>query len=120
MPDFNSEEESLGQQQQQGVDFNSRLSSSIVDTGSLVAAIALRIRQSLELEVILQQTVAEVRKFLQTDRVLVYRFEPDFSGVVVVESVQESNLGVLGHKSLHDPCFVEKYIAEYSQGRIHA
>lgn len=56
----------------------------------LVAAIALRIRQSLELDLILNQTVEEVRQFLKTDRVLVYRFEPDWSGLVVVESVVDS------------------------------
>ncbi|MEH2358658.1 ATP-binding protein [Nostoc sp.] len=46
-----------------------------------------RIRQSLELPAILSGTVAEVRTFLGTDRVKVYRFDPDASGEVVAESV---------------------------------
>ena len=46
-----------------------------------------RIRQSLELETILMSTAAELRSFLQTDRVKVYRFEADGSGEVVAESV---------------------------------
>ncbi|MGC9502863.1 GAF domain-containing protein [Baaleninema sp.] len=59
----------------------------------LVSAIAQRIRQSLNLEDILQTTVTEVRQFLQSDRVLIYRFDedpaedPDCPGVVAVESV---------------------------------
>lgn len=46
-----------------------------------------RIRQSLELLAILSGTVAEVRTFLGTDRVMVYRFDLDSSGEVVAESV---------------------------------
>ncbi|MHC5936577.1 ATP-binding protein [Nostoc sp.] len=46
-----------------------------------------RIRQSLELPAILSGTVAEVRTFLGTDRVKVYRFDADASGEVVAESV---------------------------------
>jgi PAS domain S-box-containing protein len=45
-----------------------------------------RIRQSLELSVILSGATAEVRSFLGTDRVKVYQFKPDGSGEVVAES----------------------------------
>lgn len=45
-----------------------------------------RIRQSLELSVILSGTTAEVRSFLRTDRVKIYQFKPDGSGEVVAES----------------------------------
>lgn len=51
-----------------------------------------RIRQSLELPAILAGTVAEVRAFLGTDRVKVYRFHDDDSGEVVAESVQKKHL----------------------------
>jgi light-regulated signal transduction histidine kinase (bacteriophytochrome) len=51
-----------------------------------------RIRQSLELPEILAGTVAEVRAFLGTDRVKVYRFDADASGEVVAESVNEKSL----------------------------
>ncbi|MEO0925365.1 MAG: GAF domain-containing sensor histidine kinase [Cyanobacteria bacterium J06643_13] len=118
MPDFNLEKESTAQLPQKQTDVNLRLSPSTADTGNLVAAIALRIRQSLDLELILQQIVSEVRQFMQVDRVLIYRFEPDFSGVVVVESVLEADLSIFGHQSLHDPCFVEKYITKYPRGKI--
>ncbi len=47
-----------------------------------------RIRQSLELSSILSGTVAEVRNFLASDRVMIYQFQADESGEVVAESVQ--------------------------------
>ena len=51
-----------------------------------------RIRQSLELSVILSSTVAEVRAFLNTDRVKIYQFAPDSTGEVVAESVNTDKL----------------------------
>ena len=85
---------------------------------NIVAAIALRIRQSLDLEVILDRTVAEVRQFLNTDRVLIYRFEPDWSGVIVVESIRNSVQSVFGLK-IKDPCFTEQHLDRYKQGGVH-
>lgn len=88
------------------------------EKANLLAAIALRIRQSLELEVILNQTVAEVRQFLETDRVLIYRFEPDWSGVIVVESVKHKSQSVVEFK-IEDPCFAAEHIDNYRHGKIH-
>ncbi|MGF1539823.1 MAG: ATP-binding protein [Pleurocapsa sp.] len=51
-----------------------------------------RIRQSLELSVILSGATAEVRSFLAIDRVKIYQFEPDGSGKVVAESVCKQKL----------------------------
>lgn len=58
----------------------------------LLHRIANRIRQSLELKEILTATVAEVRSFLGTDRVKVYQFNADSSGVVIAESLQLDRL----------------------------
>ncbi|MDX2241837.1 MAG: GAF domain-containing protein [Leptolyngbyaceae cyanobacterium bins.302] len=52
----------------------------------LLGAIALRIRESLDLEEILHRTVDEIRQFLQTDRVLIYQFDGPH-GVLVAASV---------------------------------
>jgi len=57
-----------------------------------VVEIAQRIRQSLALGKFLSTTVSEVRQFLQTERVFIYRFEPDWGGVVVVNLVPTGNL----------------------------
>ncbi|HBE19275.1 MAG TPA: hypothetical protein DEG17_02040 [Cyanobacteria bacterium UBA11149] len=85
----------------------------------LINSISLRIRQSLELDEILNTTVTEVRQFLATDRVLIYRFNPDWSGIVVVESV-DKNLKVVWGTTIHDPCFGEAYSLTYQQGHISA
>lgn len=59
---------------------------------SLLNRITTRIRQSLELNEILSATVAEVRAFLGTDRVKVYKFFPDGHGLVIAESIREDHL----------------------------
>ena len=84
----------------------------------LISAIALRIRESLELEEILNTTVTQVRQFLQTDRVVIYRFNPDWSGVMAVESVVEPWQSVQGTE-FKDPTFIENYLEAYQRGRIH-
>ena len=53
----------------------------------MVQGITHRIRQSLDLSQILETTVAEVRQFLDVDRVLIYQFNPSQSPVVTAESV---------------------------------
>ncbi len=83
----------------------------------LVNSIALRIRESLRLEQVLQRTVEEVREFLQTDRVLIYKFLPDFSGVMVAESVLPTYRVCL-NLQVEDVCFGENYLQPYCQGRV--
>ncbi|MGA7933657.1 MAG: GAF domain-containing protein [Kovacikia sp.] len=85
----------------------------------LVSRIAERIHQSLDLQEILSTTAADVRQFLQTDRVIVYRFEPNWSGTVAVESVGEKWISILG-TTIKDPCFEKLYGKNYEQGRIQA
>lgn len=85
----------------------------------LVAEIALRIRQSLDLESILNTTVAEVRQLIEADRVLIYRFEPNWSGIVTNESVSNSQWSIR-HKVIKDYCFEQAWIEPYQQGHIHA
>ncbi len=85
----------------------------------LIAGMCDRIRQSLHLGEILNTTAEEVRQFLKTDRVLIYRFEPDWSGTVVVESVASEYRATLG-MLIHDPCFGKSQVQPYQHGRIRA
>jgi diguanylate cyclase (GGDEF)-like protein len=85
----------------------------------LVMQIAQRIRQSLALEEILNTTVEEVRQFLQTDRVIIYRFKPDWSGVVAVESVAPGWMPIM-RTTIDEPCFRDSYVPLYRQGRVRA
>lgn len=88
-----------------------------MEFSEILAKIALRIRQSLRLENILHTTVAEVRQWLNADRVFIYRFNEDWSGVVVVESVQEQKWSMI-NRVVADPCFREKWLEPYRNGRI--
>ncbi|MGE5655046.1 MAG: PAS domain S-box protein [Actinomycetota bacterium] len=54
---------------------------------NLLWCVTQAIRQSLDLNAILNTAVREVRQTLQVDRATVYRFNPDWSGDFVVESV---------------------------------
>ncbi|MDW8200990.1 MAG: ATP-binding protein, partial [Cyanobacteriota bacterium SKYGB_h_bin112] len=52
-----------------------------------IARITQQMRQTLDLKTIFASTTDELRHVIQCDRVLVYRFKPDWSGEVVYESV---------------------------------
>ncbi|PZV06656.1 MAG: ATPase [Leptolyngbya sp.] len=85
----------------------------------LIAAITQHIRQSLNLREILTTTVVEVRRLLQTNRVVIYQFNPDWGGAVIVESVEPGWMSTLG-MMIQDDCFAETYVPLYQQGRIKA
>ncbi|HAZ49313.1 MAG TPA: GAF domain-containing protein [Cyanobacteria bacterium UBA11371] len=63
-----------------------------LDRESLLCRVTNRIRRSLELQEILAATVTEVREFLRSDRVKIYKFNPDGSGLVIAESIQDNRL----------------------------
>lgn len=80
----------------------------------LSAGIAHRIRQSLDLEEILNTTVSEVRHFLNADRVVIYRCESNQYRVVMAESVQAGYPSILG-LHVQDASFSQRYEL-YQQG----
>jgi len=87
-----------------------------LERNRLLASMALRIRESLKLDEILNTSVTEVRQFLQSDRVIIYRFNPDLSGTVVVESVAEGWQPALG-STIKDSHFGKDYAHLYQAGR---
>ncbi|BAZ15334.1 multi-sensor hybrid histidine kinase [Calothrix sp. NIES-4071] len=91
----------------------------VVERERIVTQIAASIRQSLNLDVILDTTVHEVRQFLQTDRVLIFRLMPNGGGTVVTESVGSEWAPILS-TTICDPCFAENYIEAYQQGLVTA
>ncbi|MEH1822844.1 MAG: GAF domain-containing protein [Nostoc sp.] len=85
----------------------------------LFAEITLKIRESLQIDEILQTSVTEVQKLLQADRVLIFRLDTDGSGTVVQEAVLPGWPVILG-ENIFDPCFKEQYLERYRQGRVSA
>lgn len=83
----------------------------------LFADVTLKIRQSLQIEEILQTTVTEVQKILQADRVLIFRLWPNGYGQIVTEAVVPEWPSVIG-QNITDECFGLEYLKKYHQGRI--
>ena len=63
--------------------------------------------------------VSEIRKAISCDRVVIYSFDDSWQGTVVAESVAGNFPRALGAK-IADPCFADKYVEKYRQGRIQA
>ncbi|WP_199305838.1 methyl-accepting chemotaxis protein [Pseudanabaena sp. FACHB-2040] len=81
--------------------------------------IVLRMRESLEEGYIFRTAVAETRRVLNNQRVLVYLFDEKWRGTFVAESV-ESGWPTALTDSIYDPCFAERYVEQYRQGRVQA
>lgn len=91
-----------------------------VERERLIWEIAQRIRRSLDLEEILSTAVSEIRQFLCADRVLIYRFEANWDGVVAVESVVPNCLSIQGNW-ISDSFFQDAANRErYVQGAVQA
>ena len=73
----------------------------MVNKVELLNRITTKIRQSLELQTVLNTAVIEVRAFLKSDRVKIYKFDEDGNGQVIAESLNEDRLPSL--KGLYFP-----------------
>ncbi|MEH2414784.1 GAF domain-containing protein [Nostoc sp.] len=89
------------------------------DKAQVFIEITRSIRQSLNEEDVIKTTVEEVRKALGTDRVLVYSFNANWSGIIIAESVVPGYPKVL-RSEIEDPCFVQGYVKKYQSGRVQA
>ncbi|GAX39281.1 multi-sensor signal transduction histidine kinase [Tolypothrix sp. NIES-4075] len=83
----------------------------------VLEAIAKKIHSGVELQIIINQTVKKIRFFLESDRVIIYRFQVDWSGVIIAESTVVPGTSLLG-TNIKDACFSEKYIERYKRGGI--
>uniref|UniRef100_A0A832H2H2 histidine kinase n=1 Tax=Oscillatoriales cyanobacterium SpSt-402 TaxID=2282168 RepID=A0A832H2H2_9CYAN len=83
----------------------------------LFAEVTLKIRQSLQIDEILQTTVNEVQRILQADRVLIYRLWSDGTGSGVAEAVQPGLPQVMGY-TFPEEVFPEEVKRQYHQGRM--
>jgi methyl-accepting chemotaxis protein len=81
--------------------------------------ITSRIRDSLKVEEVYQAAMTGIRDALKTDRAVVYLFDENWQGTVVAESVSTPWPRALG-ANIADPCFAEKYVEKYQQGRVKA
>jgi PAS domain S-box-containing protein len=86
----------------------------------LLGALLRRIRQALDLQTLLETTVAEVREFLQVDRVMIYQLQEGVGGFVAAESVADPWPSHLG-RYVWDECFQrDPRYRKYQEGFVQA
>jgi twitching motility protein PilJ/methyl-accepting chemotaxis protein PixJ len=86
---------------------------------SLLQEIALAISKSLNAEELLETVIQQSRLALGVDRVIYYKFDENWSGKIVAESVAPGLPQALGSE-INDPCFAQNYVEKYKQGRVNA
>lgn len=64
-----------------------------------------------------EQAVEAAKQELKVDRVVIYSFEPNFSGSIVAEAVDAGWPRALADR-ISDPCIPGKLLEEYKQGRV--
>lgn len=90
-----------------------------IERERLVTRISQHIRQSLDLDDILNTTVTEVRQLLSADRVLIFRLYPQKTGVVTHESVQPGEPSTIGLR-FEDEEFPPDCYRDYCQGKLRS
>jgi methyl-accepting chemotaxis protein PixJ len=81
--------------------------------------ITLKIATALNSKDVLDLVVKELRKALNSDRALIYRFNPKWGGKIIAESVNREFPTALD-TDIDDPCFAERYVEKYRKGRVQA
>jgi methyl-accepting chemotaxis protein PixJ len=82
-----------------------------------ISSLALRMRESTDLYLALDALVEEARQTLGADRVVIYRFKPDWSGYLSHESVLPGLPSAL-KEAATDPCISRELLEAYRQGRV--
>lgn len=83
-----------------------------LDSAYLLRQVTDQIRGTLDYQVVLQTIVRQVRSLLNTDRVVIYKFNRNYQGVVIVEDVLAEWGSVLG-EVFDDICFPLEYVRRY-------
>ena len=86
------------------------------ERNQMLSVIALHIRETLNLQDILETTVTELWRAIQCDRVLVYQFDSNMAGQVVAECVGTEWSSIL-HMKIEETYFQREGTQEYSEGR---
>ncbi|MGF1487132.1 MAG: GAF domain-containing protein [Prochloraceae cyanobacterium] len=93
--------------------------AQVVETEKALGLLGERIRQTKDLDAVFKYTLPEIRDLLKCDRIVVYRFNPDWSGKIIAESVtegwislmdlQESDSKIRNDLVPSDDCTVKEY-----------
>ncbi|MBD2436940.1 GAF domain-containing protein [Nostoc sp. FACHB-110] len=108
--------ELLMQTQQQAADLR-----KAAEQRQILFEVVSKLRESLDLDTIFAATAREVRRTLNADRVVVYRFDSEAElddGEIVSEDILPGFISGMSLK-IRDTCFKQKYVAFHRQGRVH-
>lgn len=84
-----------------------------------VNAIVSHMRSSLNRQQIYETAVRDVQAVLGVDRAIVYEFDATWNGTFAAEAVEPGWTPAL-KAQLRDPCFAEKFVSQYQNGRVQA
>jgi PAS domain S-box-containing protein len=87
------------------------------EADQLLAAIAQKISQSVQLDEVLKTCLESTRQFLQCDRVIVCRFDAAYNVVIELEAVSQPEFSLTG-RTIEDPCFGQAWAERYREGYI--
>ncbi|MBW4617570.1 MAG: GAF domain-containing protein [Desmonostoc vinosum HA7617-LM4] len=94
----------------------------VAEQQQTLASVITKVRESLDLNEIFETTTQELRRVLNADRVVVFRFYSEFSyegGEVIAEDVASHFPSTLAAK-VYDRCVGEQYTKKFCHGYIHA
>ena len=86
---------------------------------AFLRSVTRQISSTLDLNTILQTAVKGARELLDTDRMLVYQFQENWLGEIVVEDAITPWSSLLG-QAIGDNCFAAEHAQLYQQGRVRA
>ncbi|MGK7943969.1 MAG: methyl-accepting chemotaxis protein [Microcystaceae cyanobacterium] len=85
----------------------------------LLKDLTLKIAKAEGTEALFDVVLEASRQGLNCDRTIIYAFDPSWRGTIIAESVNTAFPSALG-ASIKDPCFADKYVDHYRQGRVKA
>jgi methyl-accepting chemotaxis protein PixJ len=75
------------------------------------------VRNLQDLDNVLEAALQFIRETLGVDRIVIYRFNPDWSGTIAAESVASPWVSTLNWET-QDPCIPMELIKAYEKGRV--
>lgn len=88
-------------------------------TDLLMQLATCRVLNQIDVERVFNKALGKARKLLAADRIVIYRFKPDWSGYILTESVA-SGLPQALNDTIEDPCIPEELLLAYKNNRVVA
>ncbi|MGB3512571.1 MAG: GAF domain-containing protein [Microcoleaceae cyanobacterium] len=81
--------------------------------------LANRLANNVARNTFIQETIDDIRHYLQVDRIVLYYFYREWKGQVTFESLSHRKFSIYGSTGA-DECFNDEYAAMYKDGRVRA